>query len=130
MNTLNDTTDIICYSRRNCPMDRPVLLVLHAAQAGVDYMDITQDDDARLRVKDINNGNESVPTLVFPDGSTLTEPGPRQLHAKLQDMGYDVSTFAAWRPYVMATLGNPLILLAVAAVAVIIRIALNALGVL
>ena len=111
-------------------MNRPVLLVLHAAQAGVDFVDIAQDEDARERVRDINDGNETVPTLVFPDGSTLSEPGPKEMRIKLQEMGYDVSTFTSWRPYIVAALSSPLILLAVAVVAVIIRLVLDALGIL
>ncbi|TMD77070.1 MAG: glutaredoxin-like protein, partial [Chloroflexi bacterium] len=29
-----------------------------------------------------NGGMQSVPTIVFPDGSILVEPGPRELAAK------------------------------------------------
>ena len=31
----------------------------------------------------INGGARSVPTIVFPDGSVLVEPGDRELGAKL-----------------------------------------------
>mgnify|MGYP001818030942 CR=1 FL=1 len=125
-----ESTNITLYSRPNCPMNRPVLQVLLAAQARIDYVDIAEDDAARQRVREINEGNESVPTLVFPDGSTLAEPGPRKIRAKLQEMGFEVSAFASWRPYVLAALGNPLVLLIVAVVAIIIRILLGVLGVL
>jgi mycoredoxin len=30
----------------------------------------------------VNKGMQSVPTIIFPDGSVLVEPGPRQLAAK------------------------------------------------
>jgi hypothetical protein len=46
--------------------------------------------EARERVKTINHGYESVPTLIFPDGSTLTEPSAGELRRKLQGMGYTV----------------------------------------
>jgi mycoredoxin len=63
-------------------------------QAGVEYeyLDIARDSHARQRVRDINHGNESVPTLVFPDGSTLTEPSPHQLDAALARQGYAVGS--------------------------------------
>ena len=47
------------------------------------------------------NGYESVPTLVFPDGSTLTEPTNGGLQAKLGEMGYTVPLLhqiKAWIP--------------------------------
>ena len=50
---------------------------------------------AAARVRAINNGNESVPTLVFPDGSTLTEPTVGELQSKLESLGYKVG-LAAW----------------------------------
>ena len=130
MSDSEKTTNIILYSRPNCPMNRPVLQVLLAAQADIDYVDIAQDEDARQRVREINDGNETVPTLVFPDGSTLSEPGPNKMRAKLQEMGHDVSAFASWRPFIVAALGNPLLLLIVAVVAIVIRILLGVLGVL
>ena len=36
----------------------------------------------------INHGNASVPTLVFPDGSSLTEPKLDALSRKLDALGY------------------------------------------
>jgi DNA-binding MarR family transcriptional regulator len=31
----------------------------------------------------LNGGNASVPTLIFPDGTQLTEPSSKELRAKL-----------------------------------------------
>ena len=36
-------------------------------------------------VMQINNGCRSVPTIVFPDGSILVEPGWEELRAKTQN---------------------------------------------
>jgi len=47
-----------------------------------DYINIEQDDDAAEVVLKVNNGMRSVPTIVFPDGSVLVEPSPRELAAK------------------------------------------------
>ena len=55
----------------------------------------------------INGGNESVPTLVFPDGATLTEPNESTLRAQLTARGYHVPWTAwlignAWRVFLVA----------------------------
>jgi hypothetical protein len=38
------------------------------------------------RAVPLNNGNRSVPTIVFPDGSRLVEPSNAELLRKLQSM--------------------------------------------
>lgn len=47
-----------------------------------EYINIEEDDDAAEYVLKINRGMRSVPTIVFPDGSVLVEPSPRELAAK------------------------------------------------
>jgi len=81
---------IILYGRPACVMVPPVLNTLERAGAPYEYVDIYSVSEARERVREINLGNESVPTLVFPDGSTLTEPSAGQLQAKLQSLGYEI----------------------------------------
>ena len=46
-------------------------------------VDIDQDQQAEAFVKQVNRGNRSVPTIVFPDGTTLTEPDSLSLANKL-----------------------------------------------
>lgn len=86
--TEETTQTIILYGHAGCPMVAPVKRLLEQVDAPFDYVNIHQDQEARLRVREINRGFESVPTLVFPDGSTLTEPSSRVLSAKLKEMGY------------------------------------------
>ena len=81
---------IIMYGHPACPMVLPMQGMLKAVGADYEYINIHQDEEARERVRAINRGDESVPTFVFPDGSTLTEPSSRALSAKLQAMGYRV----------------------------------------
>jgi len=52
-------------------------------QINFDWIDIEKDPEAVKFVEEINHGYRSVPTLVFPDGSTLTEPSTYQLSKKL-----------------------------------------------
>jgi glutaredoxin-like protein len=47
------------------------------------WVDIGNDPRATQVVMTINRGRRSVPTIVFPDGSTLTEPSNRELGQKL-----------------------------------------------
>ncbi|PKO20918.1 MAG: hypothetical protein CVU38_17480, partial [Chloroflexi bacterium HGW-Chloroflexi-1] len=47
------------------------------------WIDIEGDAAARAEVERLNNGNQSVPTIVFPDDSKLVEPGNDELARKL-----------------------------------------------
>ena len=87
---------IIVYGTPVCPMVTPVRGALKRASVEYDYIDIWQDDEARARVRSINNGNESVPTIIFPDGSTLTEPSGQQLLSKLGDLGFAAKPPSTW----------------------------------
>jgi mycoredoxin len=55
------------------------------AKVGIDYteVDIERDEDAAVRVMQVNNGNQTVPTLEFSDGTALTNPSVDQVQQKL-----------------------------------------------
>ena len=48
-----------------------------------DEVDIEQQPEAALIVEKANNGNQTVPTLVFADGTALTNPSLAQIKAQL-----------------------------------------------
>jgi mycoredoxin len=52
---------------------------------GISYaeVDIEQEPTAADYVMSVNGGNQTVPTLLFPDGSALTNPTLAQVKAKL-----------------------------------------------
>ena len=52
---------------------------------GIAYVevDIEQDPSAAELVMSVNGGNQTVPTVVFPDGSALTNPSLAQVREKL-----------------------------------------------
>ena len=52
---------------------------------GIDYqvVDIEADPSAAELVMAVNGGNQTVPTVVFPDGSALTNPSVAQVKQKL-----------------------------------------------
>ena len=51
---------------------------------GITYESINIEEDPRAAeyVKRVNRGYRSVPTIVFPDGTIMVEPGPRELASK------------------------------------------------
>ena len=80
-------------------MTEPILTVYSTAYCGDCYrvktfldrhavshrwVDIDETPGAQELVLSINRGYRSVPTLVFPDGTTMTEPSTRELAEKLQ----------------------------------------------
>ncbi len=46
-------------------------------------VDIEQQPDAAFTVEQANGGNQTVPTLLFPDGTTLTNPSMAQIKDRL-----------------------------------------------
>ena len=51
-----------------------------------DEVDIEQVPDAAFIVEQANNGNQTVPTLVFADGTALTNPSVAQVKAQLASL--------------------------------------------
>jgi mycoredoxin len=54
---------------------------------GISYteIDIEIDPEAADFVASVNGGNRTVPTVKFADGSTLTNPGAREVKQKLAE---------------------------------------------
>lgn len=48
-----------------------------------DVVDIERQPEAAAVVEQANNGNQTVPTVVFPDGSALTNPSLKQVKQQL-----------------------------------------------
>ena len=94
---MNSTQKVIMYGTPTCPMVPPVRGMLNRAQAPFDYVNIAEDAAGKGKVMAINDGNASVPTLVFPDGSTLTEPSTAVLRQKLESLGYTVPKPTLWQ---------------------------------
>ena len=67
----------------NCVRAKQVL-AKHLVQ--YDWTDISNDEKARAYVEQVNRGNRSVPTIVFPDGSVLVEPSNAELEKKLASL--------------------------------------------
>ena len=54
-------------------------------RAGIEFdvVDIEQQPEAAQVVERVNHGNQTVPTLVFADGTAMTNPSLSQVKAQL-----------------------------------------------
>jgi mycoredoxin len=50
-------------------------------------VDIEKDPQAAAYVESVNGGNQTVPTVRFPDGSALTNPSVHEVRARLLAIG-------------------------------------------
>lgn len=74
---------IVVYGTSWCPDCHFVRRYLDSKGFVCRFINIESDAEGRAFVLKVNHGNASVPTLLFPDGTTLSEPGLPQLEAKL-----------------------------------------------
>lgn len=71
------------YSTVWCPDCKRAKKFLAEHRIPYENIDIEQDEKAMTFVEKVNNGMRIIPTIVFPDGSTLSEPSNAQLAEKL-----------------------------------------------
>ena len=71
------------YATTWCYDCRRVQQFLEKANISFEWIDIDQDKQAEQYVMQVNRGMRSVPTILFADGTTLTEPSNNQLSQKL-----------------------------------------------
>lgn len=77
------TDKLIVYGAEWCLEARRAARFLEREGVDFEWIDIDQSEKADKRVRTINDGYRSVPTLVFEDGSTLTEPSLDELAQRL-----------------------------------------------
>lgn len=75
------------YATKWCGDCRMAKSVLETEGVAFEEIDIDQDPRAAEFVRSVNRGMRSVPTIVFADGTTLTEPSAAELTGKLQEQG-------------------------------------------
>jgi mycoredoxin len=74
------------YMTRWCGYCRQLKTVLKKFEIPYDEVDIEHDPAAADFVGSVNGGNQTVPTVRFADGSTLTNPTGREVKAKLAQL--------------------------------------------
>ena len=75
--------EITFYGTKWCGDSRRARRVLDQHEIPYRWVDIDVDDVAAHFVEGLNHGFRSVPTIVWPDGSTLVEPSNEELAKKL-----------------------------------------------
>ncbi len=71
------------YGTRWCPDCFRAKQVFERLNVPFTWIDVETDEQGPAYVRDVNGGYQSVPTIVFPDGSILVEPGNAELEKKL-----------------------------------------------
>lgn len=80
---MTEQTELIMYGTTWCGQTRRTRALLDRNHIPYKWIDIDIETDARRIVEEINHGYRSVPTIIFPDGSHLTEPSNDELAEKL-----------------------------------------------
>ena len=75
------------YGTRWCGDTKRAVRILDQRNVNYDWVDIDKDKDGENFVKETNQGNRSVPTIIFPDKTILVEPSNQQLEDKLASIG-------------------------------------------
>ena len=75
--------EIVMYGTNWCYDTRRAREIFDKNNIPYKWIDIDKELDARKYVESVNRGYRSVPTIVFPDGSILTEPSNIELSRKL-----------------------------------------------
>ena len=75
--------DVTMYSTTWCGYCRRLKLQLDQAGIAYDEIDIERHPDAATFVEGVNGGNQTVPVIRYPDGSTATNPSIAQVKSTL-----------------------------------------------
>jgi mycoredoxin len=75
-------SQIVMYTTEWCPDCRRAIFFFK--RKGIEYLnvDVKADKKAEAFVKELNNGNRSVPTIIFPNGSMMVEPSSSELEER------------------------------------------------
>lgn len=78
-------TQIVMYSTEYCPDCWRARKFFETNRIPHLRVGLEGNADAIEFVMQVNNGNRSVPTIIFPDGSILVEPSTEELKAKFSN---------------------------------------------
>lgn len=77
---------VTMYTTTWCGFCRRLKAQLARAGVEVSEVDIERDPEAADFVMSVNGGNQTVPTMLFSDGSTLVNPSAAQVQAHLTEL--------------------------------------------
>ncbi|MEI7555203.1 glutaredoxin domain-containing protein [Candidatus Chlorohelix sp.] len=79
----SENNQIVMYGTTMCSDCRRAKQFFEANKVSYKWVDLANDPDAVEFVLAHNNGMQSVPTIIFPDGSIMVEPSNKELAEKL-----------------------------------------------
>jgi mycoredoxin len=74
---------LIMYTTSWCGFCRNLKKQLAREGIEISEVDIEQDQAAADYVMSVNGGNQTVPTILFPDGTALVNPSAAQVRSRL-----------------------------------------------
>jgi mycoredoxin len=77
---------VTMYSTTWCGYCRRLKTMLDREGIGYTEVNIEEVPDAADLVMALNGGNQTVPTLLFPDGSAATNPSLAEVKARLESI--------------------------------------------
>ena len=80
------TQPLTMYTTTWCAFCKRLKRQLAADGIEIAEVDIEHDEDAADYVMSVNGGNQTVPTLLFPDGTALVNPSAAQVRARLAEV--------------------------------------------
>ncbi|HHY07327.1 MAG: glutaredoxin domain-containing protein [Lawsonella sp.] len=83
------TEDITLYTAEWCPHCQRLKKLLGELNIPFTNVDLEKDDEAEAAEKfviEVNDGNAVIPTVLFSDGSTMTNPGATKVRDKIKEL--------------------------------------------
>ncbi|HWU21950.1 MAG TPA: mycoredoxin [Nocardioides sp.] len=80
------STTVTMYSTPWCGYCHRLKSQLDREGITYEVVDIEQHPEAAAIVERVNNGNQTVPTLVYSDGTAQTNPSLKQVQQKLASL--------------------------------------------
>ena len=74
------------YTTQWCGFCKRLKAQLGRAGVEITEVDIERDPAAAEFVMNVNGGNQTVPTMLFADGSTMVNPSAAQVQARLAEL--------------------------------------------
>lgn len=81
-----NSPNVVIYHRPGCSFCARMKMALRSVADRAVWVDIWEDEEAAAFVRSVNNGNETVPTVVI-NGESLTNPSPALVLEALSPAG-------------------------------------------
>ncbi|MCF4007644.1 mycoredoxin [Corynebacterium uropygiale] len=84
--TPQTTEPVTIYATTWCPYCAKLIQSLKEMNIPFDGWDVEKHEDLSAFVESVNDGNRIVPTVLYSDGTTATNPDPKDVAAKYREL--------------------------------------------